>query len=71
VNVGSTSRQTPPFLFFDACKERNFFKLCGSNHWLFLAYWRLGLHVADHRTLERFSLPKDWFAEPALDGLLR
>ena len=45
VNVGSTSRPAPLFLFFDACKERNVFRFCGSNHWLFLAYWRLGLRT--------------------------
>jgi len=45
VNVGSTSRQAPLFLFFDACKERNVFKFCGSNHWLFFAYRRLGLRT--------------------------
>jgi hypothetical protein len=45
VNVGSTSRQPPLFLFFDACKERNVFKFCGSNHGLFLAYRRLGLRT--------------------------
>ena len=43
-NVGSTSRQAPLFLFFDACKERNVFKFCGSNHWLFF-YRRLGLRT--------------------------
>lgn len=45
VNVGSTSRQAPLFLFFDACKERNVFKFRGSNYWLFLAYRRLGLRT--------------------------
>ena len=45
VNVGSTSRQAPLFLFFDACKERNVFKFRASHHWLFLAYRRLGLRT--------------------------
>jgi len=43
VNVGGTAREASSFLFFNACKERNFFKVCGSNHCLFLAYLRVGL----------------------------
>jgi len=47
VNVGRPPREAPAFLFFNACKEENCFKLCGSNHCVFLAYRRLGLHVRD------------------------
>jgi len=46
-NVGSSPREAPSFLFFNACKEGNFFKFCGGNHSVLLAYRRLGLHVRD------------------------
>jgi hypothetical protein len=46
-NVGSSPRQAPPFLFFNACKEGNFFELSRGNHCVLLAYRRWGLHVRD------------------------